>query len=47
MLTSKDGDLSSYFDKNGESVLDNDNTLKQTLFNNHPQEANKVKLKVI
>ena len=45
MLTSKDGDLSSFFDKNGESVLDNDNTLKQILINNHPQEVNKGKLK--
>ena len=45
MLTSKDGDLSSYFDKNGESVLDNDNTLKQILINNHPQEVNKGRIK--
>ena len=29
MITSKDGDLSSYFDKNGESVIDNDNPLKK------------------
>ena len=45
LLTSKDGDLSSYFDKNGESVLDNGNTLKQILINNHPQEVNKGKVK--
>ena len=45
MLTSKDGDLSSYFDKNGESVLDNGNPLKQILINNHPQEAKKGKIK--
>ena len=36
LLTSKDGDLSSYFDKNGETDLDNDNPLKQILINNHP-----------
>ena len=29
LLTSKDGDLSSYFDKNGESIIDNDNPLKK------------------
>ena len=45
MLTSKDGDLSSYLDKNGESVIDNDNPLKQILINNHPQEVNKGKIK--
>ena len=45
MITSKDSDLSSYFDKNGESVLDNDNSLKQILINNHPQEVNKGKIK--
>ena len=45
MLTSKDGDLSSYFDKNGESVLDNDNPLKKILINNHVVEANKGRIK--
>ena len=45
MITSKDDDLSSYFDKNGESVLDNDNPLKKILINNHPQEVNKGKIK--
>ena len=45
MITSKDGDLSSYFDKNGETVLHNDNPLKQILINNHPQEVNKGKIK--
>ena len=45
LLTSKDGDLSSYFDKNGESVLDNDNPLKQILINNHAQEVNKGKVR--
>ena len=46
LLTSKDGDLSSYFDKNAESVLDNKNPLKQILFNNHPQKINEGKIKV-
>ena len=41
LLTSKDSDLSSYFDKNGESALDNDNPLKQILINNHAVEVNK------
>ena len=45
LLTSKDGDLSSYFDKKGESVIDNDNPLKRILINNHAQEANKGKIK--
>ena len=45
MITSKDSDLSSYFDKNRESVLDNDNPLKKILINNHPQEVNKGKIK--
>ena len=45
LLTSKDGDLSSYSDKNGESVIDNDNILKQMLFNNHVEEVNKGKIK--
>ena len=45
MITSKDGDLSSYFDKNGESVIDNDNPLKKILINNHAVEVNKGKVK--
>ena len=45
LLTSKDGDLSSYFDKNGESVLDIDNPLKQTLINNYAVEVNKGRVK--
>ena len=45
MITSKDSDLSSYFDKNGESVIDNDNPLKKILINNHAVEANKGKIK--
>ena len=31
LLTSKDSDLSSYFEKNGESVLDNNNPLKEKI----------------
>ena len=45
LLTSKDADLSSYFDKNGESVIDNNNTLKQILINNHDIEVNKGRVK--
>ena len=45
MITSKDSDLSSYFDKNGESVLDNDNPLKKILINNHAVEVNKGRIK--
>ena len=45
LLTSKDADLSSYFDKNGESVIDNNNPLKQILINNHTVDANKGRVK--
>ena len=45
LLTSKDSDLSSYFDKDGESVINNDNPLKKKLINNHAQEVNKGKIK--
>ena len=45
LLTSKDGDLSSYFEKNGEAVINNDNPLKQILINNHAVEVNKGKIK--
>ena len=45
LLTSKDSDLSSYFDKNGESVINNDNSLKKTIINNHDVAANKEKIK--
>ena len=45
LLTSKDGDLSSYFDKNGETVIDDDNPLKQALINNHDVAANKGNIK--
>ena len=45
LLTSKDNYLSSYFDKNGEAVIDDENTLKQIIFNNQAVEANKGKIK--
>ena len=45
LLTSKDSDLSSYFDKNGESVINDDNPLKKILINNHAIEANKGEIK--
>ena len=45
LLTSKVGDLSFYFDKNGESVIDDNNPLKQILINNHAEEVNKGKIK--
>ena len=45
LLTSKNNDLSSCFDKNGESVLDNNNPLKQVLINNHAVDANKGRIK--
>ena len=45
LLTSKDNDLSSCFDKNGEAVINNDNPLKQILINNHAVDANKGKIK--
>ena len=45
LITSKDGDLSSYFEKNVESVLDNDNHLKQILIVNHAEDVNKGKIK--
>ena len=44
LFTSKDSEL-SYFDKNGESVINDDNPLKQILINNHGVEANKGKIK--
>ena len=44
-LTSKDGDLSSYFDKNGGAVINDINPLKRILINNHAIEANKGKIK--
>ena len=45
LLTSKDSDLSSYFDKDGESVINDNNPLKKILINNHAQEVNKGKIK--
>ena len=45
LSTSKDGDLSSYFDKNGESVIDDNIPLKRILINNHAVEANKGRIK--
>ena len=44
LLTSKDSDLSSCFDKSGENTLNDNNTLKRILFNNHTG-ANKGKYK--
>ena len=43
LLTSKESDLSSCFDKNGENALDNNNPLKQISINNHT-DANKGKI---
>ena len=45
LLTSKDGDLSSYIDKNGEAVIDDNKPLKRILINNHAVEVNKGKIK--
>ena len=44
-ITSKDSDVSSCFDKNGEKTLDDSNPLKQILINNHAAEVNKGKIK--
>ena len=44
LLTSKDGDLSSCFDKTGESPLDDNNVLKRILINNNT-DANKGRYK--
>ena len=43
VLTSKDGDIISYFDKINEPNI-NDTTLKQRLINNHTVAANKGKI---
>ena len=45
LLTSKDSDLSSYFDKNGESVINDKNPLKRILINNQDVAANKGNIK--
>ena len=44
-LRSKDGVLSSYFDKTGEAVINDNNPLKKILINNHAVEANRGKIK--
>ena len=44
LLTPKDSDLSSCFDKSGESALNDNNVLKRILINNHT-DANKGKYK--
>ena len=46
LSTSKDSDLSSCSDKNGEKALDDNNPLKQILFNNHAEDVNKGEIKV-
>ena len=43
-LTNKYGDLSFCSDKVNENIIDDDNTLKQTLVNNHDIAANKGKI---
>ena len=45
LLTSKDKDFSSYFDKNGEAVINDDNPLKQIIINNHAVPAKKGRIK--
>ena len=45
LLTSKDSDLSSYFDKGGESVIDDNNPLKKMLISNHDEAANKGRIR--
>ena len=45
LLTSKDSDLSSCFDKNAEKPLKDNNPLKQILINNYADEVNKGKIK--
>ena len=44
LLTSKDGDLSSCFDKNGENTLNDNKVWKTILNNNHAIEVNKSKI---
>ena len=44
LLTFKDSDLSSCFDKNGEKALDDNTPLKLIKINNHAEEVNKVKI---
>ena len=45
LVTSKDSDLSSCFDRGGESVIDNNNPLKKILINTHDEAANKGRIK--
>ena len=45
LLTSKDSDLSSCFDKNEENALDKNNLLKQIIINNQGNEVKKEELK--
>ena len=45
LLSSKDSDLSSSFDKNVETPLKNNNPLKQILINKYADEVNKGKIK--
>ena len=45
LLTSKDSDLSSCFDKNGENALNINNVLKQIIIDNHTEPANKGEIK--
>ena len=44
LITSKEGDLTSCFDKSGESALNDNNVLKKILINNHI-DANKGRYK--
>ena len=41
LSTSKDNELSSCFDRNGEKAFDNNNPLKPILINSHAEEVNK------
>ena len=45
LITSKDSDLPSCFDNNGEKALNDNNPLKQIKLNNHAEEVNKVQIK--
>ena len=46
MITSKDSDLSSCFDENGEKALNDNNPLKQLSINSHTADVKKGKIKV-
>ena len=45
LLTSKDSDFSSRFDKSGEKALDDNSPLKQMFIVNHAEEVKKSKIK--